>query len=96
MPAGDPVALLLAGSYPDPETGELLAAESRAVVIEDSLCSLGPDANSDGWADTTTFCGGGDHFDGIQSDGGNQVVLRHNTIRNPCSQTSNILLSSNT
>ena len=39
MPAADPdpIALLLAGRYPDPETGELLAAESRAVVIEDSL-----------------------------------------------------------
>jgi glycerol-1-phosphate dehydrogenase [NAD(P)+] len=37
MPARDPIALLLAGAYPDPETGELLAAESRAVVIEDSL-----------------------------------------------------------
>lgn len=37
MPARDPIALLLAGQYPDPETGELLAAESRAVVIEDSL-----------------------------------------------------------
>ncbi len=37
MPAGDPIELLLAGCYPDPETGALLAAESRAVVIEDSL-----------------------------------------------------------
>ena len=37
MPLGDPIELLLAGQYPDPETGELLAAESRAVVIEDSL-----------------------------------------------------------
>jgi glycerol-1-phosphate dehydrogenase [NAD(P)+] len=37
MPAGDPIALLLAGQYPDPETGALLAAESRAVVIEESL-----------------------------------------------------------
>src|SRR5215212_7542369 len=37
MPPRDPIALLLAGQYPDPETGELLAAESRAVVIEDSL-----------------------------------------------------------
>jgi glycerol-1-phosphate dehydrogenase [NAD(P)+] len=37
MPAADPIALLLAGQYPDPDTGELLAAESRAVVIEDSL-----------------------------------------------------------
>jgi glycerol-1-phosphate dehydrogenase [NAD(P)+] len=37
MPARDPIALLLAGQYPDPETGELLAAESRSVVIEDSL-----------------------------------------------------------
>ena len=37
MPARDPIALLLAGQYPDPESGALLAAESRAVVIEDSL-----------------------------------------------------------
>jgi glycerol-1-phosphate dehydrogenase [NAD(P)+] len=37
MPVRDPIALLLAGQYPDPETGELLAAESQSVVIEDSL-----------------------------------------------------------
>jgi glycerol-1-phosphate dehydrogenase [NAD(P)+] len=37
MPAVDPIELLLAGRYPDPETGELLAAESRTIVIEDSL-----------------------------------------------------------
>src|SRR3954465_7586148 len=37
MPAADPIALLLAGEYPDPETGARLACESRAVVIEDSL-----------------------------------------------------------
>jgi glycerol-1-phosphate dehydrogenase [NAD(P)+] len=37
MPAVDPIELLLAGRYPDPETGELLAAESRRIVIEESL-----------------------------------------------------------
>ncbi len=39
MPASstDPIELLLAGRYPDPETGELLAAETRSLVIEDSL-----------------------------------------------------------
>jgi glycerol-1-phosphate dehydrogenase [NAD(P)+] len=38
MPAAeDPIALLLAGQYPDPETGELLAAAARSVVIEPSL-----------------------------------------------------------
>jgi glycerol-1-phosphate dehydrogenase [NAD(P)+] len=37
MPARDAIALLLAGQYPDPTTGEMLAAESRAVVIEESL-----------------------------------------------------------
>src|SRR5436853_1332854 len=36
-PAGDPIAQLLAGTYRDPETGELHRAESQAVVIEDSL-----------------------------------------------------------
>jgi glycerol-1-phosphate dehydrogenase [NAD(P)+] len=40
MPAddpGDPIARLLAGQYPDPETGEPLRAASRSVVIEDAL-----------------------------------------------------------
>lgn len=38
MPAGDdPIELLLQGRYPDPETGELLRADARAVVIEDTL-----------------------------------------------------------
>jgi glycerol-1-phosphate dehydrogenase [NAD(P)+] len=33
----DPLAALLAGTYPDPDTGELLAAETCSLVIEDSL-----------------------------------------------------------
>ncbi len=37
MPVADPIALLLAGRYPDPTTGELLRADARSVVIEDSL-----------------------------------------------------------
>lgn len=37
MPAGDPLAALLAGAYVDPESGALLAAESRAIAIADSL-----------------------------------------------------------
>ncbi|HWO20293.1 MAG TPA: iron-containing alcohol dehydrogenase [Kofleriaceae bacterium] len=37
MPADDPIALLLEGRYPDPETGELLRAQARSVVIEPSL-----------------------------------------------------------
>lgn len=37
MPVADPIELLLAGQYPDPQTGELLGAESRSVVIADTL-----------------------------------------------------------
>ena len=37
MPASDPIAQLLAGTYPDPDTGELLACEAKAIAIEDSL-----------------------------------------------------------
>lgn len=37
MPASDPIALLLAGQYPDPETGELLGCEARSVAIDDTL-----------------------------------------------------------
>lgn len=36
-PGGDPIALLLDGRYPDPETGELLRARSRAIAIEETL-----------------------------------------------------------
>jgi len=37
MPANDPIEALLAGTYPDPETGELLACEPRSIAIADSL-----------------------------------------------------------
>ena len=37
MPHADPIAELLAGTYRDRETGELLRAEAKAVVIDDSL-----------------------------------------------------------
>jgi glycerol-1-phosphate dehydrogenase [NAD(P)+] len=37
MPPGDPLELLLEGRYPDPDTGELLAASARAIAIEPSL-----------------------------------------------------------
>ncbi len=66
------------------------------VLVEDSLCVSGPDTNSDGWPDGTAFCNGPEHFDGFQSDGGANLRLRHNTIRVPCSQTSAILMSTNT
>jgi hypothetical protein len=68
------------------------------VVIEDSLCVLGPDTNGDGQPDgsTSSFCDGTDHFDGFQSDGGRNITLRRNTIRNPCGQTAAILMSTNT
>jgi hypothetical protein len=66
------------------------------VVIQDSLCVLGPDVDNDGNPDAGSFCSGDDHFDGFQSDGGHNIKLRHNTIRNPCRQTSAILMSTNT
>jgi hypothetical protein len=69
---------------------------SDNVVLEDNLCVSGPDTNSDGWPDGNAFCSGPDHFDGFQTDGARGVTIRHNTMRNPCGQTSNILLSSNT
>jgi Bacterial TSP3 repeat len=66
------------------------------VVIADSLCVSGPDANGDAWPDSTAFCSGPEHIDGFQSDGGENITLRHNTIRNPCDETSAILMSTNT
>jgi glycerol-1-phosphate dehydrogenase [NAD(P)+] len=43
MPVVDPIAQLLEGSYLDPETGELLHAEAKAVVIEESLAGTEDD-----------------------------------------------------
>jgi glycerol-1-phosphate dehydrogenase [NAD(P)+] len=37
MPVLDPIELLLAGMYPDPETGERVGCEARAIAIADSL-----------------------------------------------------------
>ncbi len=81
--------------------GNDCAAMSENVVIEDSLCALGPDANRDGQPDGAAFnnqpawCDAGpNHYDGFQSDGGNNIFVRHNTIRNPCTDTSAILLDS--
>jgi hypothetical protein len=63
------------------------------ITVEDSLCTLGPDADGDGWADNNTFCNSTAHFDGFQGTfSPNNAVLRHNTIRNACRQTSAILI----
>jgi hypothetical protein len=65
--------------------------------VEDSLCSIGPDTNGDGWEDSQAFCNNnGPHYDGLQTDFGYNQVYRHNTIRIPCGQTSAILISTNT
>ncbi|MGH9119363.1 MAG: hypothetical protein ACRD0A_16275 [Acidimicrobiales bacterium] len=55
------------------------------VTITDSFCDL-PELSP----------GSDAHADGFQSDGGRNIVLRHNTIRNPNSQTAAILMSNNT
>lgn len=55
------------------------------VLIEDSFCDIPAGGPADG-----------PHYDGFQSDGGRNIVIRHNTIRVPYSQTSAILMSTNT
>jgi hypothetical protein len=69
---------------------------NQNVVIEDSLCAIGADADRDGWPDggaDSASCDTGEHLDGFQLGGGGNVVIRHNTVRNPCAQTSAILIS---
>ena len=39
------------------------------------------------------FCRGTTHFDGFQYTGGANVTIRHNTVRNPCGQTSAMLIT---
>jgi hypothetical protein len=65
------------------------------VTIQDSLCVSGPDSDDDGWPDSTGFCDGPEHIDGFQSGGGDNIKLLHNTVRNPCDETSAILISAN-
>jgi hypothetical protein len=61
------------------------AHASQNVTITNSFCDL-PKLASGSQA----------HADGFQSDGGGDLVFRHNTIRNPNDQTSAILMSTNT
>lgn len=74
------------------------------VTIENNLCVVGPDANSDGVVDATPTCSqiedqyrtaSGDtaHFDGFQTDGSSNIKINHNTVYQRCPQTSNILLN---
>jgi hypothetical protein len=55
------------------------------VVIEDTFCEIPAGGPQDG-----------PHYDGYQSDGGRNIRINHNTIRVPYSQTSAILMSTNT
>ena len=55
------------------------------VTIVDSFCDIPAGGPADG-----------PHYDGFQSDGGRNLVMRHNTIRVPYAQTSAILMSTNT
>jgi hypothetical protein len=69
----------------------------NTATVQDSLCVIGPDVNNDALPDNRSFCtGGSEHWDGLQSDGGNNLTIRHNTIRNPCGQTSAIIIGTNT
>lgn len=62
-------------------------------TITDSLCASGPDTNDDGWPDASFGCPNGPHYDGFQSDGvDTTATVEHNVIRNPCGQTSAIIL----
>lgn len=55
------------------------------VVIEDTFCNIPAGGPIDG-----------PHYDGYQSDGGRNIMIRHNTIRVPYGQTAAILMSTNT
>jgi hypothetical protein len=61
------------------------AHQGNNVTIADSFCDL-----------PKLPRGSTSHADGFQSDGGHNLVYRHNTIRNPNDQTSAILMSTNT
>ena len=61
------------------------------VQVRDSFCEVGIlPGNPPGNPNATSA-----HSDGMTSDGGDNVVLDHNTIRNPNQQTSAILVSTN-
>ncbi len=64
------------------------------IAIEDSYCTAYPDNASA--SQITAFCERPSHIDGMQSDGGSNITLNHNTIFNQCGETSAILMSTNT
>ena len=55
------------------------------VRVLDSFCDIPAGGPNDG-----------PHYDGVQSDGGRNIEIRHNTIRVPYAQTAAILMSTNT
>ena len=63
------------------------------VTVQDSFCDTGPVGPPGCYGNSSCTSA---HSDGMTSDGGNNVRLIHNTIRNPNRQTSAILLSTNT
>lgn len=79
-------------SAPSGNAGADCVYFANNVRVEDSFCDVGPvgPAGCLGNPSCTSA-----HSDGMTSDGGNNVLLSHNTIRNPNRQTSAILLSTN-
>ena len=65
--------------------GSDCAHMGRNVSVVDSFCDIPRGGPQDG-----------PHYDGFQSDGGSSIVINHNTIKVPYSQTSAILMSTNT
>jgi hypothetical protein len=68
---------------------------TRNGTWRDSYIALGPDRDNDGEPDASFGCPDGPHYDGLSSDGGSGYTIDHNTILNPCGQTSAILMSTN-
>jgi len=62
------------------------------VVVKNSFCEVGPAGPGSCYGNPSCTTA---HSDGMTSDGGNNVQLIHNTIRNPNRQTSAILISTN-
>lgn len=62
------------------------------VVVQHSYCEVGPAGPGNCYGNPSCTSA---HSDGMTSDGGSNVQLIHNTIRNPNRQTSAILVSTN-
>jgi hypothetical protein len=74
--------------------GDCFGTGTNSIVV-DSYCENGPGSpkRAPMYGPEPAWCGTGAHWDGVEAGATTKTVIRHNTIRLPCSQTGAIDVS---